>query len=84
MPRPARNPPPAELVRLGSALRKLREGRDLSQLDVATVARASEGQVSDVERAKSNPGWLLLMRMLDGLGASLSELADTYESAEDD
>jgi len=44
----------------------------------------TESQVSDIERGKNNPGWLLLIRLLvDGLDASLSDLALAYERIAD-
>jgi len=42
----------------------------------------TESQVSDIERGKNNPGWLLLIRLLvDGLNASPRDLAVAYEEA---
>ena len=56
------------------------EERGLKQIELATAAGMTESQVSDIERGKNNPGWLLLMRLLvDGLGMTLGDLAAAYE-----
>ena len=42
----------------------------------------TESQVSDIERGKNNPGWLLLIRLLvDGLDADLGDLAEPRRGA---
>ncbi len=80
MPRARHDPPPPELLRLGEALRALRRHRSMKQIELATAVGVSESQVSDVERGRNNPGWLLVCRLLDGLGASLGDLAEAYEA----
>lgn len=85
VPRARRDTPPPELARLGAALKALREERGLKQIEVASGAGMTESQVSDIERGKNNPGWLLLIRLLvDGLSASPRDLALAYEEAEAD
>jgi transcriptional regulator with XRE-family HTH domain len=82
VPRASHDPPPPELARLGAALKALREERGLKQIEVASGADITESQVSDIERGKNSPGWLLLIQLLvDGLGADLSDLAVAYERA---
>jgi transcriptional regulator with XRE-family HTH domain len=82
VPRARYDTPPPELVRLGAALKSLREERGLKQIEVASRAETTEGQVSDIERGKNNPGWLLLIRLLiDGLDADLREFVAAYERA---
>lgn len=84
MPRARYDTPPPELARLGAALKALREERGLKQIEAASQADMTESQVSDIERGKNNPGWLLLIRLLaDGLDASLSDLAAAYERVPD-
>lgn len=83
MPRAQYETPPPELVQLGAALKMLREERDLKQIEAASRAEMTESQISDIERGKNSPGWLLLMRLLKrGLGASVHDLAAAYETAE--
>lgn len=80
MPRADYDEPPSELVGLGQALRELRERQGLKQIELATAAGMTESQVSDIERGKNNPGWLLLVRLVtDGLGLTLGDLATAYE-----
>jgi len=84
VPRARYETSPPELARLGSALKTLREARDLKQIEAASRAGMTESQVSDIERGKNNPGWLLVMRLLNaGLDASLHDLAAAYESVDD-
>lgn len=82
VPRARYDKPPPELVQLGAALKALREERGLKQIEAASGADMTESQVSDIERGKNNPGWLLLIRLLvDGLDADLGDLAAAYERA---
>ena len=82
MPRARHDPPPPELVCLGLAMRDLREGQGLKQIELAVAADATEGQVSDIERARDNPGWTLIARLLDGLGLTVADFADAYGRAQ--
>jgi transcriptional regulator with XRE-family HTH domain len=82
MPRANYEDPPRQLVALGAALRELREREGLKQIELATAAGMTESQISDIERGKNNPGWLLVVRMVeDGLGLELGELVAAYERA---
>jgi transcriptional regulator with XRE-family HTH domain len=82
VPRANYENPPDSLRHLGRALRALREERGLKQIQLATAADTTESQVSDIERAQNNPGWILLVRLLDGLDATVPDLADAYGRAE--
>ena len=82
MPRADHSNPPDSLRLLGRALRALREDRDLKQIELATAASTTESQVSDIERSANNPGWILVARLLDGMGATVADLADAYGRAE--
>lgn len=62
---------------MGAALKALREERDLKQIEAASGAGITESQVSDIERGKNNPGWLLFL--VDGLDADLGDLTVAYE-----
>lgn len=85
MPRANYEEPPSQLVALGAALRALREREGLKQIELATAAGMTESQISDIERGKNNPGWLLVMRLLnDGLGLGLSDLVAAYELVEEE
>lgn len=81
MPRAEYDNPPDDLVCLGRALKALREDRGLKQIELAAAAGATESQVSDIERARNNPGWVLVTRLLRGLEASVDDFADAYARA---
>lgn len=81
LPRADYNTPPDALRYLGRALRALREERGLKQIELATAAGTTESQVSDVERAQNNPGWLLVTRLLDAMDVGMAEFADAYTAA---
>lgn len=49
---------------------------------MAAAADATESQISDIERAQNNPGWILIARLLNGLDATAADLADAYGQAE--
>jgi transcriptional regulator with XRE-family HTH domain len=83
VPRADYTTPPVELERLGAAIRTLRTRRDLKQIEVATGAGLTESQISDIENANNNPGWVLLTKLVeDGLGLELRDLAAAYEETE--
>lgn len=64
-------------------MKALREARNLKQIEAASRAGMTESQVSDIERGKNNPGWLLVMRLLNaGLDATLHDLTAAYESGD--
>jgi transcriptional regulator with XRE-family HTH domain len=80
VPRADYTTPPNELERLGAAVRTLRKSRDLKQIEVATNAGMTESQISDIENARNNPGWLLITRLVvEGLGYELRDLVNAYE-----
>lgn len=82
VPRADYDKPPAALVCLGQALRALREERGLKQIELGAAAGATESQVSDIERAQNNPGWILVSRLLEGMEATVDDLAEAYGRAE--
>jgi transcriptional regulator with XRE-family HTH domain len=53
-------------VQLGVAIRELREAAGLKQIEAATAVGATE-----IERGNNNPGWLLIVRIVnEGLAAN--------------
>lgn len=82
MPRADHSDPPQALICLGRALRALREEKGMKQIELGAAAGATESQVSDIERAANNPGWVLIARLLDGLDATVGDLAEVYGRAE--
>jgi transcriptional regulator with XRE-family HTH domain len=59
---------------LGSALRQLREKRDLTQEAVAHEAGITTGSLSLIERGQRNPSWGTVSRIAAALGSSMGEV----------
>lgn len=70
---------PPELRRLGAAMRELRQEAGLRQIELAVNSGVSEGRVSEIEHGKNDLRWSTLLRVLEGLDVSLSELAAALE-----
>jgi transcriptional regulator with XRE-family HTH domain len=70
-PRPARNPL-AEAI--GAEIKKLREGRGWSQLDLARALGSDPSKVSKYERGQHLPPHELLLRLAGVFGISLDRL----------
>jgi transcriptional regulator with XRE-family HTH domain len=69
-------------VRLGGALRQLREEKGLKQIEVASGASVTESQVSELERGRNDARWTTVARIVeDGLGASFEDLARLFAEA---
>jgi transcriptional regulator with XRE-family HTH domain len=66
---------------LGIAIRKLREGRGLTQEGLASRADVTVGTVSRLESAKRAAAWAIVMQLNDALDVSLFELARAVEEA---
>jgi transcriptional regulator with XRE-family HTH domain len=73
--------PPPTPTQLGTAIRQTREATELSIEALAARAGISWRYLSQIERGKgrSNPSWLVLSGIADGLGLKLSELAQRAE-----
>jgi transcriptional regulator with XRE-family HTH domain len=67
---------------LGKAIRQLREGRGLTQEDLAQEAGVTVGHMSMIERGHSNPTWATVKSISHGLGVSVVELAGLVEQIE--
>ena len=63
-----------ELDHLGPALRRLRQLRGMTQAQVGARAGCTKAQVSAYERGRRLPWLTTLVRLLDGLGASVRDL----------
>jgi transcriptional regulator with XRE-family HTH domain len=63
-----------ELVELGKRLQQLRSERGLTLQDLAGLASVSVSMLSSIERGQKAPTIVLLGRIADGLGVSLSSL----------
>jgi transcriptional regulator with XRE-family HTH domain len=66
---------------LALAIKELREARGLTQEELASHADTTIGTISRLESAKSAPAWATVIQIIDGMGVSLPELAQTVEAA---
>ena len=67
-------------LRLGRAIRRLREERDISQEAFAQKAKVHRTTMSEIERGLSNISVDIAERIAHGLDLSLSELFAAAES----
>ena len=63
-------------IRLGEAVRRLREERQLTQVEVAARMGSSQSRVAKAEAADNSVSLDLLIRSLLALGASRQDLAE--------
>jgi transcriptional regulator with XRE-family HTH domain len=64
---------------LGRAVRAIRTERGLSQVQVAEATGFIQAWISHVERGARNPSWSNVVRLAEGLGVSVAELAGRAE-----
>lgn len=71
------------MARIGANVRRLREARGISLVDLGERSGLSRQMLAMVERAESNPSIATLARIAESLGISLASLvsAETNESA---
>ena len=61
--------------RIGTVLRRLREAKGMTQLQLATKAKVAQGYISDLEAGgKKNPGLDTLRKLAKALGVPVTEL----------
>lgn len=66
--------PPAELLALAGAIRRLRRERALSQEELAYAAGVHPKHVSEIERANKDPRATTIARLAAALGVTAAEL----------
>lgn len=71
--------PEEKLRALGRTIRRIRRERDLSQEAVAAAAGLHPNQIGRLERGESDVYTSTMLRIVDGLGVPLSEVARAYE-----
>jgi len=69
---------------LGAAVRAVREDKGISQVQLAAATGLVQSWISETERGRRNPSWSNVVRLAEGLGVSLSELASRAESMPDE
>ena len=63
--------------RLGAVVRRLRQGRQLTQVQLATKAGVSQGYLAALEGGlKHNPSLATLMRLAKALGVPVTALLE--------
>lgn len=67
---------------LASALRRLREDRDLTREALAFHAGVTTGSLARIELGQSSPSWDTVRKVAKALGISLAELAKAVEAVE--
>ena len=60
---------------LGRAVRAIRDERGISQVQLAAATGFMQSWISQVEHGRRNPSWSNVVRLAEGLGISLAELA---------
>lgn len=67
---------------LASALRRLREDRDLTREALAFHAGVTTGSLARIELGQSSPSWDTVRKVAKALEISLAELAKAVEAVE--
>jgi transcriptional regulator with XRE-family HTH domain len=64
--------------RIGARLKRLREARGLSQLELARQAKVAQGYISELEAGTKGrrPGVVVLQRLARVLGVPVTELLE--------
>ena len=66
------------LYRLGIHIRKLREGKNLSQKDLAIAIGKDQQSIQRLETGKINPSFYYLYEIAEGLKITMPELLDFH------
>jgi transcriptional regulator with XRE-family HTH domain len=77
-------PTTPDLAALGRAVRSIREDKGISQVQLAADTGFMQSWISQIEHGRRNPSWSNVVRLSEGLGVSLSELASRAESLADE
>jgi XRE family transcriptional regulator, regulator of sulfur utilization len=65
---------------LGRAVRAIREERRINQVELAAKTGFTQAWISHVERGQRNPSWINVVRLAEGLGVGVAELANRAEA----
>jgi len=70
------------LAQLGMRIAYLRKEKKMSQLDLSIESGVNKNYISDLEKGRRNASLLVLNRIAQALGISLSDLLKGIESFE--
>jgi transcriptional regulator with XRE-family HTH domain len=76
--------PPPDAHALGRAVRAIREDRNISQVQLSIDTGLTQSWISQVEHGRRNPSWSNIVRLSEGLGVRVSELAVRAEALADE
>jgi len=65
--------------RLGRAVKDVRASRSMTQEELAERSGLHPTYISDIERGARNPSFRALVRLADGLGATVAEIGAAYD-----
>jgi transcriptional regulator with XRE-family HTH domain len=68
--------------RMGGRVRELRRGRGLTLEELAGLSGVSRAMISKLERGEKNPTLVVVAKLAEGLGVTLSKLAGIEERRE--
>ena len=59
---------------LGKRIKSLRENKNITQVDLASIINKDQQSLQRLEKGKVNPGYEYLLDIAEGLSMSISEL----------
>jgi transcriptional regulator with XRE-family HTH domain len=67
---------------LGLAVKALRTNLGITQEELSNRTGVHATYVSDIERGARNPSWATLVKLIQGMNATMAELGDTFDRIE--
>tara|TARA_R110002020_G_scaffold75065_10_gene191458 strand:- start:3201 stop:3416 length:216 start_codon:yes stop_codon:yes gene_type:complete len=63
-----------ELKKLGERIKKIREGKNLTQFELATRINKDQQSIQRLEKGKINPSYIYLLEVCKGLEVELKDI----------
>ena len=63
-----------ELKKLGERVREIREGKNLTQFELATLINKDQQSIQRLEKGKINPSYIYLLEVCKGLEVELKDI----------
>jgi transcriptional regulator with XRE-family HTH domain len=73
--------PTPDAAALGRAVQAIRAERGISQVQLAEQTGLMQSWISHIEHGRRNPTWSNIVRLAEGLGVTIAELAGRAEDA---